>query len=62
MECASEWQHHIQYILFVLSHRLDKRSHQLDPIEHEQQCHFRLHTETAGSVAAAGAAVVDDEQ
>lgn len=46
-------------ILFVLSHRFDKRSHQLDSIEHEQ-CHFRLHTEKAGTVAAVAA--IDDEQ
>lgn len=60
--CAIEWQHRTQYILFVLSHRFDKRSHQLDSIEHEQ-CQFRLHTEKekAGSIAllATAAAAVD---
>lgn len=62
--CASEWQHHTLTISFVLSHRFDKRSHQLDSIEHEQ-CHFRLHTEEAGSIDAidaAAAAVVVGEQ
>lgn len=59
--CASEWQHHTLTVLFVLSHRFDKRSHQLDSIEHEQ-CHFRLHTEKAGSIPAIAAAAVDGEQ
>lgn len=39
----------------------NKRSHQLDSIEHEQ-CHFRLHAEKAGSATAAAVADDDDEQ
>lgn len=64
MECARVNGSIIFNVLFVLAHRFDKRSHQLDSIEHEQ-CHFRLHAEKAGSIpaiAAAAAAAIDGEQ